>query len=70
MRERRQREYDRPVMTPAGIMPGGSEMREWYGHIPFPSPAALTRKRAELLALIEERKAEKALTTPPVRRAS
>lgn len=56
-----------PVMTMAGIMPGGSEMTNWYNHVPFPNPAQLAIKRAELLAQIAELKAEKeraALTGP------
>ena len=43
-----------PVMTMAGIMPGGSEMTNWYNHVPFPSPEQLAVKRVELLAQIEE----------------
>ena len=43
-----------PVMTMAGIMPGGSEMTNWYNHVPFPNPEQLAVKRAELLAQIEE----------------
>lgn len=49
----------RPVMTMGGIMPGGSEMTHWYNHVPFPNPAQLALKRAELLAEIEARAAEK-----------
>ncbi|MGQ0520925.1 MAG: hypothetical protein ACT4PX_07235 [Actinomycetota bacterium] len=49
-----------PVMTMAGIMPGGAEMENWYNHVPFPNPAQLALKRAELLAEIERWKAEKA----------
>ncbi|HET7490184.1 MAG TPA: hypothetical protein VFJ85_19830 [Acidimicrobiales bacterium] len=44
-------------------------MTSWYGHVPFPSPAALAVKRTELLALIEQRKLEKA-HTPAVPKAS
>lgn len=51
-----------PVMTMAGIMPGGSEMTNWYNHVPFPNPAQLAIKRAELLAQIAELKAEKERT--------
>ena len=49
-----------PVMTIGGIMPGGSEMVQWYNHVPFPNPDQLALKRAELIALTAERKAEKA----------
>lgn len=52
---------DHPVMTMAGIMPGGSEMKTWYTHVPFPTPAQLELKRGELLEEIEAWKAEKAL---------
>lgn len=60
MRDRTER-YGHPVITMGGIMPGGSEMVEWYTHVPFPSPAALEIKRDELLTAIEQRKAEKEL---------
>ena len=50
-----------PVMTMAGIMPGGSEMKTWYSHVPFTTPAQLELKREELLEEIEAWKAEKAL---------
>ena len=50
-----------PVMTMAGIMPGGTEMQSWYGHIPFPTPAQLDLKRTELLAEIERWTARKTL---------
>lgn len=36
----------RPVMTMAGIMPGGSEMRHWADHVPFPNPDAIARRLA------------------------
>lgn len=49
-----------PVMTMAGIMPGGTEMKNWYNHVPFPNPAQLALKRAELLDDIEQWKAQKA----------
>lgn len=39
-----------PVVTAAGIMPGGSEMAHWYRHIPFPGPQVLAAKREALLA--------------------
>jgi hypothetical protein len=48
-------------MTMAGIMPGGSEMKTWYTHVPFPNPAQLELKREELLVEIEEWHARKAL---------
>ena len=51
----------RPVMTMAGIMPGGSQMTHWYNHIPFPNPDQLAAKREQLLAEIEAWKAEKAI---------
>lgn len=35
-----------PVMTMAGIMPGGSEMRHWHGWVPFPDPDATARELA------------------------
>jgi hypothetical protein len=54
-----------PVMTMAGIMPGGTEMKSWYNHVPFPTPAQLALKRAELLVEIEEWKARKALAARP-----
>lgn len=56
-----------PVMTMAGIMPGGTEMQNWYDHVPFPTPAQLAVKRAELLAEIEEWKARKALAATATR---
>lgn len=56
-----------PVMTMAGIMPGGTEMKNWYNHVPFPTPAQLELKRAELLAEIEEWKARKALAATGTR---
>lgn len=36
----------RPVMTMAGIMPGGSEMRHWHENAPFPNPDAIARQLA------------------------
>lgn len=35
-----------PVMTMAGIMPGGSEMRHWHVRAPFPDPDAIARHLA------------------------
>lgn len=35
-----------PVMTMAGIMPGGSEMRHWHNWVPFPDPDAIARELA------------------------
>lgn len=56
-----------PVMTMGGIMPGGTEMENWYNHVPFPNPAQLALKRAELLAEIEAWHAERApaISRPP-----
>lgn len=59
-----ERSFHRPVITPAGIMPGGSEMTEWHGRVPFPGGVALELKRAELLYQIEQRKQEKAKELP------
>ena len=61
MSERRTAEGFHPVMTMAGIMPGGSEMTNWYDHVPFPTGEQLALKRAELLAETAAWKAEKAL---------
>lgn len=36
----------RPVITMAGIMPGGSEMRHWHENAPFPDPDAIARQLA------------------------
>ncbi|HEX2701105.1 MAG TPA: hypothetical protein VHM89_12965 [Acidimicrobiales bacterium] len=62
MTERYTAREDHPVMTMAGIMPGGSEMKTWYNHVPFPTPEQLEVRREELLGEIEAWKAEKALT--------
>lgn len=59
MSERFTAEDVHPVMTMGGIMPGGSEMTNWYNHVPFPNPAQLALKRAELLAEIDALIAEK-----------
>lgn len=69
MRETYDARDSRPVMTAAGIMPGGSEMTNWYDHIPFPSPSVLAIKRVELLALIAAQKAALEQATTPLRPA-
>jgi hypothetical protein len=43
-----------PIISGAG---DATELRGWYGHIPFPTPEQLAVKRAQLLAQIEEDKA-------------
>lgn len=35
-----------PVMTMAGIMPGGSQMRHWHQAAPFPDPDEIARELA------------------------
>ena len=69
MRETYDARDSNPVMTAGGIMPGGSEMTNWYDHIPFPSPTVLAAKRVELLALLEAEKARKERLTTAQRPA-
>ena len=47
-----------PIISAAG---DATELKGWYGHIPFPTPEQLAAKRAELLAQIEEDRAARAL---------
>ena len=39
-----------PIISAAG---DATELRGWYGHVPFPTPEQLAAKRVELLAQIE-----------------
>lgn len=42
-----------PIISGAG---DATELRGWYGHIPFPTPEQMAAKRAVLLAQMEEDK--------------